>query len=85
MGSGTTIGEAVKLGMRGIGRDINHVAYFAVRNALAQHDRGKIVAAFEDIEQDVSRQIQQYYSAHLNDRDRVRRPLLFFGQVRSMS
>jgi putative DNA methylase len=67
MGSGTTIGEAVKLGMRAIGRDINHVAYFAVRNALAQHDRGRIIAAFEDIERDVSRRIRHFYRAQLND------------------
>jgi hypothetical protein len=34
MGSGTTTGEALKLGCRAIGRDINPVAYFLVRNAL---------------------------------------------------
>src|SRR5262245_49935450 len=34
MGSGTTLVEARKLGCRAIGRDINPVAYFLVRNAL---------------------------------------------------
>src|SRR5437879_6087962 len=34
MGSGTTIGEALKLGQRAVGRDINPVAYLAVRTAL---------------------------------------------------
>src|SRR5213593_4187734 len=34
MGSGTSVGEALKLGARAIGRDINPVAHFAVRNAL---------------------------------------------------
>ncbi|MCY4234953.1 MAG: DNA methyltransferase [Cyanobacteria bacterium MAG CAR2_bin_4] len=38
MGSGTTIGEVTKLGARAIGRDINPVAHFLVRNALALHD-----------------------------------------------
>jgi len=32
MGSGTTIGEALKLGTRAIGFDINPVAHFLVRN-----------------------------------------------------
>ena len=35
MGSGTTLGEALKLGCRVVGRDINPVAHFAVRNAFA--------------------------------------------------
>ena len=34
MGSGTTIGEALKLGARAIGRDVNPVAHFLVRNGL---------------------------------------------------
>src|SRR6185312_2886755 len=34
MGSGTTLAEAVKLGARAIGRDINPVAHFLVKCAL---------------------------------------------------
>src|SRR5256885_12624593 len=37
MGSGTTVGEAIKLGFRAIGRDINPVSHFLVKNALAAH------------------------------------------------
>ena len=39
MGSGTTIGEAHKLGLTAIGRDINPVAVEAVRTALGPMDR----------------------------------------------
>jgi len=39
MGSGTTVGEAHKLGCTAIGRDINPVAYRAVRAALGPADR----------------------------------------------
>src|SRR6266567_878547 len=35
MGSGTTLGETLKLGGRAIGRDINQVAHFLVRVALS--------------------------------------------------
>ncbi len=48
MGSGTTIGEALKLGARGIGRDINPVAHFLVNNALAIHDRRAILSTTKD-------------------------------------
>jgi adenine-specific DNA methylase len=67
MGSGTTIGEALKLGMRAIGRDINHVAYFAVRNALATHSRANVIATFQSIERDVAEEIKRYYRARLTD------------------
>lgn len=67
MGSGTTIGEAVKLGARGIGRDINPVAHFLVRNALAFHDREAILRTFREIERDVSQKILNYYRTTLPD------------------
>lgn len=65
MGSGTTIGEAVKLGARGIGRDINPVAHFLVRNALAVHDRPAILATFRSIERDVAHELRRHYKASL--------------------
>ncbi len=67
MGSGTTIGEAVKLGARAVGRDINPVAHFLVRNALAYHDRNEIVSEFERIRADVSEVIQSHYKTTLPD------------------
>jgi adenine-specific DNA methylase len=63
MGSGTTIGEALKLGARAIGRDINPVAHFLVKNALAEHPRSKILQTYHEIEQDVSDRLKHYYKA----------------------
>jgi len=54
MGSGTTIVEALKLGARAIGRDINPVAWFAVRTALERHDRDAVLHTFKAIERDVA-------------------------------
>src|SRR3990172_12634560 len=54
MGSGTTVGEALKLGARAIGRDINPVAHFDVRNALGVHARSEVLETFKDIENDVA-------------------------------
>lgn len=67
MGSGTTIGEAAKLGARAIGRDINPVAHFLVRNALAFHDRDAVLRTFRDIERDVADQIRTHYKTILPD------------------
>ena len=67
MGSGTTVGEAVKLGARAIGRDINPVAHFLVRNALGYHDRQEIFAEFARIEADVYESIQKNYRTELPD------------------
>lgn len=67
MGSGTTIGEAAKLGARPIGRDINPVAHFLVRNALAVHDRPAILATFRAIERDVADQVRKFYRTTLSD------------------
>jgi len=65
MGSGTTIGEALKLGARAIGRDINPVAHFTVRNALGVHPREEVIEAYGAIERDVADRIKRYYKAQL--------------------
>ena len=67
MGSGTTIGEAIKLGATAIGRDINPVAYFLVKNALIKKDRQQIVETFENIKKAVSTRIQSYYTTILDN------------------
>ncbi len=67
MGSGTTIGETLKLGARAIGRDINPVAHFLVRNALAVHDRRAILETFQSIQNDVAETIKAYYKTKLKD------------------
>ena len=65
MGSGTTLGEALKLGCRAVGRDINPVAHFAVRNALASHSRDALIREFQAIEHDVADKIRYFYEARL--------------------
>lgn len=67
MGSGTTIGETLKLGARAIGRDINPVAHFLVRNAVASHDRRKIAATFAELEREIAPRIRHFYRAKMPD------------------
>ncbi len=61
MGSGTTIGEAHKLGFTVLGRDINPVAVNAVRVALGPLDRKKIVQAFGVLSESVGKMIRALY------------------------
>lgn len=67
MGSGTTVGEALKIGANAIGRDINPVAYFLVKNALAVHDRQSILKTYGEIEKDVANKIRHFYTTILSD------------------
>lgn len=61
MGSGTTVGEAIKLGMKAVGCDINPVSTFAVRQALHRIAPEVLTATFADLEQRVAGKIRQMY------------------------
>jgi putative DNA methylase len=61
MGSGTTVGEAHKLGFTALGRDINPVAVNAVRVAFGPMERGKVERAFKDLSRGVGDEIRALY------------------------
>lgn len=61
MGSGTTLGEAHKLGFTALGRDINPVAVDAVRAALGPLDQAGIKSTFKDLSKDVGARIRALY------------------------
>jgi putative DNA methylase len=61
MGSGTTIGEAHKLGCTALGRDINPIACEAVRVALGKLDRHDLLHAFSQLKESVGPRIQDLY------------------------
>ncbi len=65
MGSGTTIGEAIKLGCRAIGQDINPVSHFLVKNALAAHSRSKVLREFEAMEADTAPVLRRFYETEI--------------------
>ena len=67
MGSGTTIGETLKLGARGIGRDINPVSYLQVRTALTLRDSEELERTYQEIQTDVADTISSYYTTYLPD------------------
>ena len=69
MGSGTSIGEAAKLGLKTIGCDINPISTFIVRQALTRIPTADLEMELEKIRIDTAPKIQRYYSTTLPDGD----------------
>jgi putative DNA methylase len=61
MGSGTTIGEAHKLGFTALGRDINPVACESVRVAMGPLDRDALMQAFAQLSATVGERMRALY------------------------
>src|SRR6267142_3787265 len=65
IGSGTTLGEVLKLGGRVVGQDINPVAHFLVKNALGLPRHEEVLNMFKQIEADTAERILKMYTAKL--------------------
>lgn len=61
MGSGTTLGEAAKLGANVIGCDVNPVSTFLVTQALTNVNLNELENEYTNIELDVKEDILSYY------------------------
>ena len=62
MGSGTTLGEALKLGCTVVGCDINPISTFLVRQALTHVDEARLRRTYAALEADVRQEIAHYYT-----------------------
>jgi hypothetical protein len=61
MGGGTTVFEANRLGLSVIGADINPMAHWIVKQALAPFDRNAFIEAAAETIDDVERSVGQFY------------------------
>jgi len=61
MGGGTTLVEGSRLGMQMVGNDLNPVAWFVVKQELANVDLDQVKKLLADIEVEVKPQIMPYY------------------------
>lgn len=61
MGGGTTLVEGSRLGMQMVGNDLNPVAWFVVKQELANVDVEQVKKLLADIEAEVKPQIMPYY------------------------
>ena len=83
MGSGTTLGEAMKLGAKAVGCDINPVSSFLVRQAFTRVSEVELRTAFSRLERDIAPQIRRYYQT----RDPLTGeliPVLYFFWVKTL-
>lgn len=61
MGGGTTLVEGSRLGMKMLGNDLNPVAWFVVKQELANVDLDEVKRLLAEIEAEVKPQIMPYY------------------------
>jgi putative DNA methylase len=84
MGSGTTLGEAIKLGAKAVGCDINPVSSFLVRQAFTRVSEAKLRDVFARIESEVAPEIRRYYQT--NDPQSGKPiPVLYFFWVKTVT
>ncbi len=81
MGSGTTLGEAAKLGANPIGCDINPISTFAVTQSLTRVDIKELELTFQNIEQQVKEDINKYYST-IDPQTNKQIPVLYYFWVK---
>lgn len=84
MGSGTTLGEAVKLGAKAIGCDINPVSTFLVRQAFTRVQESQLRAAFARLEQQVATKLRHYYQTRDPQTGELI-PVLYFFWVKTVT
>lgn len=78
MGSGTTLGEAIKLGAKAIGCDINPVSSFLVRQAFTRVSEIDLRVEFSRLERDVAPKIRRYYQTRDPQTGELIQVLYFF-------
>ena len=61
MGGGTTIVEALRLGCKVIGVDVNPVAWFVTKQEIEPVDLDALDATFHELEQTAGQRIKEYY------------------------
>ena len=67
MGSGVTIGEAIKLGCTSLGQDINPVAYLACRSAFTKYNPSEVVTTYQLLEHTVAPKILNYFETRTEE------------------
>ena len=84
MGSGTTLGETVKLGAKAVGCDINPVSTFLVRQAFTPATEAQLRASFEHLEQSIAPEIRRYYQTR-DPRTGEMIPVLYYFWVKTVT
>jgi len=66
MGSGVTLGEAIKLGCRIVGRDINPVAHISCSAAFSKYSFSEVLSTYHDLERTLAPRLINYFRTETN-------------------
>ena len=83
MGSGVTIGEAIKLGCTTLGQDINPVSYLTCRAAFTKYDPSEVVATYQLLERTVGSKLLNYFETRTEEGNRA--TVLYYFLVKVVS
>src|SRR5580658_8012056 len=61
MGGGTTVGEALRLGCKVVGCDLNPVAWYLVAQAMRQTDIPTLLDSFDQLSEQIANPISDMY------------------------
>ncbi len=67
MGSGVTVGEAVKVGCRAIGRDINPVAYLSCQAAMSSYSPEEVLSTYQKLKEEVAPTLLSYFATRTRE------------------
>jgi len=84
MGSGTTLGEALKVGARVIGCDINPISSFLVKQELTHIQFEKIEQQMKKLEISIASEIKKYYIT-LDPNTKTEIPVLYYFWVKQVA
>lgn len=83
MGSGTTLVEAWKLGLKAIGNDINPISTFIVRSTFASVEPERLKKSFAYLEQAAGNAIRSYYVTLDDAGEEI--PVLYYFWVKEIT
>ncbi len=67
MGSGVTVGEAVKVGCRAIGRDINPVAYLSCQASMSRYSQDEVLSTYQKLKEEVAPTLLSYFATRTRE------------------
>ncbi len=84
MGSGTTIGETLKLGAKAVGCDINPISSFLVKQELTRVSTKQLTEIYTNLEQKVASRIRScYQTIDVDSGDEI--PVLYYFWVKTVT
>lgn len=81
MGSGTTLGEALKLGLKAVGCDINPISSFLVKQELTRVSIQELIRTYQLLEKNIAHKILSYYRT-IDEKTGEEIPVLYYFWVK---